>query len=286
MSTADHLLRAILDEPAEDLHRLAYADWLEEHGVETEQVRGEFIRLQLELARLLPVIEGHITNQEPLRALIGRRVPLPAVFDLKHQQRDDSWITIRGLRAVTADWFDTERDLVTFEECPHRRKVHQREYFAWLAGRAFWCSGLPGDARNEFDWWRRGFVYKVVCPLAWWLEHGPALVAVQPIERVELSDPIEASSSVMGFYLTRALIKVWCLAAARDACGPHNADDAWGHWHFRADLLADPIMAAAGMRYWPSQAEANEQVGAACLTWAKAEARRTTRNRRKPAVES
>ncbi len=67
MSTTDHLLRAILDEPAEDLHRLVYADRLEEFGDAADQLHGQFIRLQIELARPLPIIEGHITSQEPLR---------------------------------------------------------------------------------------------------------------------------------------------------------------------------------------------------------------------------
>lgn len=37
------LLAAILAEPGEDTHRLAYADWLQEHG---QEARAEFIRVQ------------------------------------------------------------------------------------------------------------------------------------------------------------------------------------------------------------------------------------------------
>lgn len=44
MSDHDALLKAILDEPEDDLVRLAYADWLEEHGSESEQFRAEMIR--------------------------------------------------------------------------------------------------------------------------------------------------------------------------------------------------------------------------------------------------
>jgi uncharacterized protein (TIGR02996 family) len=43
----DALLRAIQDNPDDDSLRLVYADWLEERG----DVRGEFIRVQVELAR-------------------------------------------------------------------------------------------------------------------------------------------------------------------------------------------------------------------------------------------
>jgi uncharacterized protein (TIGR02996 family) len=42
------LLAAILDSPDDDLPRLAYADWLEEHG---DLERAGFIRLQLDLAK-------------------------------------------------------------------------------------------------------------------------------------------------------------------------------------------------------------------------------------------
>ena len=44
------LLEAVLAQPSDDAPRLAYADWLEERG----DPRGEFIRVQCELARSLP----------------------------------------------------------------------------------------------------------------------------------------------------------------------------------------------------------------------------------------
>jgi uncharacterized protein (TIGR02996 family) len=45
----DPFLRAILERPDDDLPRLIYADWLDEHG---DPARAEFIRTQIELARL------------------------------------------------------------------------------------------------------------------------------------------------------------------------------------------------------------------------------------------
>ncbi len=48
MSDRDALLRAIIDNPAEDTPRLVFADWLDEND---EPERAEFIRLQIELAR-------------------------------------------------------------------------------------------------------------------------------------------------------------------------------------------------------------------------------------------
>lgn len=44
MTDRDALLRTILLDPADDVARLVYADWLEEHG---EPLRAAFIRLQV-----------------------------------------------------------------------------------------------------------------------------------------------------------------------------------------------------------------------------------------------
>jgi uncharacterized protein (TIGR02996 family) len=45
------LLRAILDDPDDDVSRLVYADWLAENG---DDARGQLIRVQVEAARLAP----------------------------------------------------------------------------------------------------------------------------------------------------------------------------------------------------------------------------------------
>jgi uncharacterized protein (TIGR02996 family) len=48
MSREEDFLQAILENPDDDVPRLIFADWLEEQG----DPRGEFIRLQCELAGL------------------------------------------------------------------------------------------------------------------------------------------------------------------------------------------------------------------------------------------
>ena len=62
MTPADELLAQILAEPERDDLRLIFADWLEENG---DGERAEFIRVQIELARLGPV------GQEASDMLIG-----------------------------------------------------------------------------------------------------------------------------------------------------------------------------------------------------------------------
>jgi uncharacterized protein (TIGR02996 family) len=42
-------MRAVIDRPDDDAPRLVLADWFEENG---EQARAEFIRVQVEIARL------------------------------------------------------------------------------------------------------------------------------------------------------------------------------------------------------------------------------------------
>jgi uncharacterized protein (TIGR02996 family) len=44
-------MAAIIANPDEDTPRLAFADWLQEHGDKHDQARAEFIRLQIEVAR-------------------------------------------------------------------------------------------------------------------------------------------------------------------------------------------------------------------------------------------
>ena len=46
------LIAAIIANPDEDTPRLAFADWLQEHGDEHDRARAEFIRLQVKAARL------------------------------------------------------------------------------------------------------------------------------------------------------------------------------------------------------------------------------------------
>lgn len=50
----DALLKAVFESPDDDLPRLAYADWLEEHGGAADALHAELIRLQLWLHRQEP----------------------------------------------------------------------------------------------------------------------------------------------------------------------------------------------------------------------------------------
>ena len=91
------------------------------------------------------------------------------------------------------------------DECLHRR---ERELWEMSGGDKEWLIPDPATPQHahiclETDVmalantvgdvlpvlvYRRGFVERVRFPLAAWLEHGPALVAAYPVQRVEPSD--------------------------------------------------------------------------------------------------
>jgi len=91
MSDEDALLAAIAAHPEEDTPRLAYSDWLEEHG---EPIRAEFIRVQVAVKALaeLPSIEQgkqiHLFRRQQelldahLRELIGPLAADLGYFDV------------------------------------------------------------------------------------------------------------------------------------------------------------------------------------------------------------
>src|SRR2546430_1459649 len=50
MAEQDDLLQAVLDNPDDDTPRLAYANWCDRQSDEPTKARGEFIRVQIEIA--------------------------------------------------------------------------------------------------------------------------------------------------------------------------------------------------------------------------------------------
>ncbi|HKB37195.1 MAG TPA: TIGR02996 domain-containing protein, partial [Gemmataceae bacterium] len=84
MADEDAFLRAVVEEPDDDAHRLVYADWLEERG----DVRAEFIRLQYELERL---------DADDL----GRR-PLEMRQEELRLAHEAEWA--KGVRGLATEW--------------------------------------------------------------------------------------------------------------------------------------------------------------------------------------
>ena len=81
MNDHDAFLRKILENPADDGPRLAYADWLEERG---ELERAEFLRVEHLLTRLPPEDRRRAALRARLEDLAASLVGL-----LEHGYRPD-----------------------------------------------------------------------------------------------------------------------------------------------------------------------------------------------------
>ena len=146
MSTADALLRAVIDRPDDDLPRLAYADALDESG---DTARAEFVRAQVELARR--------PDHDPAR---------PALEDREHDL----------LAAHEADWLG---ELVGPARPPEPRVTSRA-----LPGGQTRVTTAYRRVPRVVEWgWDRGFVREVAADPFSLVELGPALFAAHPLIR-------------------------------------------------------------------------------------------------------
>ena len=146
----ESLLRAVVAAPADDVPRLVAADWLDEHG---QPERAEFIRVQVELARLESAGDGASAAAEVLRRK-GRAFLGPLA---------------------------THRALWALEACPELVRVEFRDRSA----APLEALQVAGAERLTFH---RGFVEAVTCPADEWLQHGVEVRARQPIRGGRLTD--------------------------------------------------------------------------------------------------
>lgn len=158
MTAADHgLLRAVLADPADDLPRLACADWLEERGRVGDAERAEFVRVQLALAKA------------PDGLCKGFWVHSPDCPDVRECNR---LMHARDrLRHRASDLLDVALPPDGTE-----------------AG-AVWAEPLPTLGVGVYDpWYRRGFIHSVTLPLDAFLAHAEAVFSWHPVSEVTLSD--------------------------------------------------------------------------------------------------
>lgn len=146
MTRDDSLLRAILDAPDDDLPRLIYADWLDEHG---EPARAEFIRVQCELA--------HCSRCGGDGTAHGTDRPFewsgPASYP--------------GVCPGCAALRRRERELLDGQHCNARGCTNR---LAWAAPVSAWTTTFV-----------RGFVSTVRLPAADFLTHADAILDACPI---------------------------------------------------------------------------------------------------------
>ncbi len=146
----ESFLQDISAHPEDDTPRLIYADWLEDNG---DAQRAEFIRVQVELAQSEP--------------------------------------------CVLPEWAESSAPT----DCPHctlvrrERELLDENQLAWdvIDPSGLWAvfnpTGQSFTGMAPWSWeYRRGFVHKVWCTLPAWLDHGPKIVALHPVEVVVATD--------------------------------------------------------------------------------------------------
>jgi uncharacterized protein (TIGR02996 family) len=150
MTHEDAFLQDILEHPADDAPRLIFADWLEENG---NSERAEFIRVQCAIA-----VDPFAHNPPPSNPRCACNL-----CTLRRRERE--------LLSDAVHWWDW---LADFYRITGRSAIEDLDH----------CSDSPHFAVR----WRRGFVAEVTLPCQAWMDHGPELVRVAPLERVTLWD--------------------------------------------------------------------------------------------------
>lgn len=273
MSDADALMLAILTDPADDLPRLVYADYLEEHG---EPERAEFIRVQCQLSTDdADDARNNRLGTNPLRR--RERELLTAKNALAWGPSRVMWDA--GLKAPTCS-------LNFMDSCP-----------------AGWV-GL------EF---RRGFVESVRLPLAAFAGGGPCGRCVPDPEPGSLQAVADDPWIRPRRYVRRRSECEFCSGTGRHAGGaadlfaaqpvervtltdrePQNSDPNWG-WVKRIeddvdchayclpaslwDLLALSFdtMRTVQFKHAPTRAAAMDALSAACVAWGRGLVKRNPR---------
>lgn len=166
------LLEAIIANPADDLPRLIYCDWLEERG---EAERAEFIRIQCELARL----------KEPCETTQGQ------IF--LHEGRHDRHVEDKRQRCGLC-----KKEPVGM--CRWHTLLRREKELLKNAGTDWQTWGVDGDdLRIEFPTFTRGFISKITCSAQDWLTHAEEITKSQPIEAVTLTSIDAEWKSGKGF---------------------------------------------------------------------------------------
>lgn len=149
MTDRNAILRKIIEEPANDDHRLAFAAWCQDDG--DDPARAEFIRMQVELAR---------AKHEP--PCFGLRCSCH-IAELHHRERE----LLTGQNA--AKWCGQES----------KGKIQ------WgLEGlQVYAVGGIPPSLRIRTQW-SRGFISSLTISWSDWLAHHAALYW-HPEQRVE-----------------------------------------------------------------------------------------------------
>lgn len=152
-TTKQDLLNAILEDPADDMRRLVYADFLEENG---ERDRAEFIRVQIELVPYQD--KKNWIEQMPVEQWAG--------------SKEEGELLQRIAVLV-------QREKELFKQSPRTHEWLGSALRLTYAGQNWW---------EILRWFRRGFIGRVTCSSADWFKHHEDITSQHPIEEVRLTD--------------------------------------------------------------------------------------------------
>jgi uncharacterized protein (TIGR02996 family) len=295
MDYADAFVRAVVEAPNDDAPRLAYADWLEERG----DPCGEFIRVQVELARSVPLLPLVVCERRPrysrhhpdglARAEVtghcqGALSRLPELVGAEVEVRFPGG-ALRGfvINRVEADGRVSGESVGPPVEVPPGARRVAPEVLAALRRREQellggspapirWApTGVPWAALRSCEdtgpygpdtvaAFHRGFVELVALPCVVFLRHGPALAAATPLRKVWLSDRAPEWLDPPGSYW-------WAFRLPEEGLSaPHFLPA-----HFSRALRA-PRPAGGRWGGWPAARGALDAAGDAALSWARSEA--------------
>lgn len=209
MTNDEAFLRAIVARPDDDIPRLIFADWLDDHG---EAERAEFIRVQCALAKLpaanrqlqaryvyqvgqnfgttlacSPVTEWELETTEA-DVKIGDVVDIQCLYPLDSGMLH---VTDQVVCDFVGGSFDRNgvsrifRTRTSDKKDEHRRQRHEltsRELKLTRHTAEWFAISYPVTLR-----WRRGFVEEVSITYELWREYGDELQLCQPITRVNLT---------------------------------------------------------------------------------------------------
>jgi uncharacterized protein (TIGR02996 family) len=238
------ILQDIVENPGDDSLRLIMADWLEEQDDPLASPRGEFIRVQHELAKAPTVL--------PRECQIGLcEVACPVCTAYHKAKPGGEWRSKEQelLKRYRGRWIlDDVIDML-----PERERS---ELLPICARSATMVGGWPSD--DSIFQFRRGFVGGAKLPMFDWMRFGPHLVGVAPLEEVVLAcrraDPNEGRTVFSWRYSGMHRWPLKCLYArgGYPCCVPGDIFDLLPRSDFG------------------SEKEANEALSKASLCWARA----------------
>lgn len=167
------LLRAILDDPADDDRRLIYADALEDAG---HVERAEFIRVQVALEKTPQFLDMGIFKKTPYTGA-SLQVGNKKWGELK--DREGELLNNHGLDFILP--------VARIFGIPEDAGLHEGNRYRFIGTKCGKC----GEHGQEVWWtWRRGFIAEVRCSSVVWIHYGPQLVREHPVEMVIDSEAV------------------------------------------------------------------------------------------------